>query len=34
MSVTGPLMIHDLPPAPSGWCWVYRDGEWQLVPSN
>lgn len=20
--------------APTGWCWVYRDGEWKLVPSN
>jgi len=32
--VTGPLMMHDLPPAPAGWCWEYKDGEWRLVPTG
>ncbi len=27
-------MTHELTAAPSGWCWVYRDGQWLLVPIN
>lgn len=34
MNLTIFSVIVDLPQPAVGWCWVYRDGEWRMVPAN